>query len=96
MQMDTDGDTSSISVWADALETYLGTDPTKACSASSANSDEPMDNWPLDMNDNQTTSGQDTGSVGGVNGAYNKLVVQGRSLLLSCGPVCGSTSTTTD
>jgi hypothetical protein len=49
MQMDTDKDGFS-----DAMETYLGTDATKSCAQTPAANDEaPLDNWPMDFNDDQ-------------------------------------------
>ena len=45
-QMDTDGDG-----WSDALESYFGTDPVFACSANTGANNEPINHWPLDLND---------------------------------------------
>jgi len=45
-QMDTDDDG-----WSDALETYFGTDPVFACPANTTSGNEPVNNWPLDLND---------------------------------------------
>ena len=46
--LDSDGDGFSNSV-----ETYLGTDPNRACPATPAANDEPVDTWPPDFDDNQ-------------------------------------------
>lgn len=52
LQMDTDGDGFS-----DAQETYMGTDPTKPCAQTAAgNNETPLDNWPYDLDDNQTAA----------------------------------------
>lgn len=57
LQMDSDGDNiiaSPTSFWTDAVETYLGTDATKPCAQSTtANNETPLDNWPLDFDDNR-------------------------------------------
>jgi hypothetical protein len=56
-QADSDGDTvtaSPTSFWTDAIETYLGTDATKPCAQNTtANNEGPLDNWPLDFDDNR-------------------------------------------
>jgi hypothetical protein len=56
-QADADGDTvtaSPTSFWTDAIETYLGTDATKPCAQNTtANNEGPLDNWPLDFDDNR-------------------------------------------
>jgi hypothetical protein len=68
--MDTDGDTVTptvgvISYFTDAVETYLTTDPTKPCAqtrtptAGATNDESPLDNWPLDMDDNGLVNGAD-------------------------------------
>jgi hypothetical protein len=60
-QQDSDGDTitgTPTSFFTDAIETYLGTDPTKPCAATrapgNANNEGPLDHWPLDFDDNGT------------------------------------------
>jgi hypothetical protein len=64
-QMDSDGDSvvpaaGSTSTFTDAVEAYLGTDPTKPCAADSTSDNEgPLDNWPLDLNDNRGAAGND-------------------------------------
>ena len=76
--MDSDGDTLGGGPnGSDAIETYIGTDPAKSCSASATLNNEPMDNFILDLNDDKLFTGQDTGAFGGINGGYNKYVVQG-------------------
>ena len=56
--LDTDNDT-----WADAEETYLGTETTKACAQSSVVSNEaPLDNWPFDFNDSSHANTIDIGT----------------------------------
>ena len=71
-QMDADGDTvtpdsGSPSNWSDVIETYLGTDPTKPCAQNStANNEGPLDNWPLDMDDNRLVNGTDYQKFGTV------------------------------
>jgi len=37
----------------DAVESYIGTDPNRACSATAAANDEPVDAWPPDFNDDR-------------------------------------------
>lgn len=71
LQLDSDGDNvvpafgGTISYFTDAAETYLTTDPTKPCAqtrvptAGAANDEGPLDNWPLDMNDDGLISGSD-------------------------------------
>jgi Thrombospondin type 3 repeat/Dockerin type I domain len=40
--------------FSDTMETYLGTDATKPCAqTSTANDEQPLDNWPFDFNDDQ-------------------------------------------
>jgi hypothetical protein len=77
-QMDTDGDTQVVfgaAIWSDAVETYLGTDPTKSCAQdATANNEAPMDNWPYDLNDSGTVSGPDVGAFAP---AYGKNTVNG-------------------
>lgn len=73
LQMDTDGDTVSplagpVSNWSDAMESYLGTDGTKPCAQSpvggaSLNNEGPLDNWPIDFDDNGIVSGADIGKM---------------------------------
>jgi hypothetical protein len=63
--MDSDGDTvlplaAAQSTFTDAVETYLGTDPTKPCSANNtADNEGPLDGWPLDVTDNRGVAGND-------------------------------------
>lgn len=60
MQMDTDGDG-----WSDVMETYLGTDPGKACAQDApANNESPMDNWPYDLDDNSVAGLSDITKFG--------------------------------
>jgi Thrombospondin type 3 repeat len=67
LQMDTDHD-----YFSDAIETYLGTDPTKSCAqVATANNEAPLDNWPLDLNDDRLSGGADVVSFGPV---FNKSV----------------------
>jgi hypothetical protein len=70
LQMDSDGDGTS-----DAVETYIGTDPTKGCAQNTTqNNEQPFDNWIMDFNDNALVNGQDVGAYGP---AYNKPVSGG-------------------
>jgi hypothetical protein len=48
-----------ISIWSDAAEAYLGTDPTKPCAQDSPANNEIIDNWPLDFDDNRVVNGSD-------------------------------------
>ena len=62
--IDSDGDT-----WEDAQETYLGTDPTRACQQNpefpatmgGMNNETPLDNWPMDYNDDGVANTADVG-----------------------------------
>jgi hypothetical protein len=56
--------------FSDARETYMGTNPTVVCAATSAPNNEPEpDAWPVDMNDDQRATsidvGQFVGRIGG-------------------------------
>lgn len=57
---DCDGFPDSVGTSSTGPETYIGTDAALACSATSAQNDEP-DAWPPDFNDNQIVNGQDLG-----------------------------------
>jgi hypothetical protein len=70
LQQESDGDSVAPTVglqnfFTDAVETYLTTDPTKPCAqtptppSANANNEGPLDNWPLDMNDDSFVTGSD-------------------------------------
>ncbi len=92
-QMDSDGDTVTptagvISKWTDAIETYLGTDETKPCAQSNtANNETPLDNMPLDFDDNRTVTGADWLKVAGVinNGGSRAINLPPASGLVTAG-----------
>ena len=56
---DTDGDGFS-----DAAETFMGTDPIKACPATSIANDESIDAWPPDIDDDQIVDITDIAQLG--------------------------------
>ncbi|MEO8458031.1 MAG: thrombospondin type 3 repeat-containing protein, partial [Chloroflexota bacterium] len=76
LQMDTDLDKQS-----DAVETYLGSDVTKACAqTTTANDEDPRDNWPLDFSDDGIASVPDVikfGAAFGKNIAAGSVTVSG-------------------
>lgn len=75
---DCDGFPDSVMAAGKAPEPYIGTDPAVACAATVAANDEGgLDAMPMDFNDDQIISGQDTGKYGGPSGAYNHLVSAG-------------------
>jgi hypothetical protein len=60
LQIDNDGDKFST-----FQETYNGTDATKNCAQDSiANNEAPLDNWPLDFNDDQSVKSGDLSKYG--------------------------------
>lgn len=68
--IDSDGDG-----FTDALETYMGTDPTKSCAQDvTQNNETPFDNWPLDFNDSGNINVLDVSSY---SSQFNKNVGAG-------------------
>jgi lysophospholipase L1-like esterase len=75
---DCDGFPDSVMALGKAPEPAIGTDPALGCAATSTANDEPTpDAMPMDFNDDQIISGQDTGRYGGPFGAFNHLVSAG-------------------
>ena len=75
---DCDGFPDSVAAAGKAPEPAIGTDPAKGCAADTTANNEPTpDAMPMDFNDDQIISGQDTGKYGGPYGAYNHLVSAG-------------------
>jgi hypothetical protein len=75
LQIDNDGDKFST-----FQETYNGTDATKNCAQDSiANNEAPLDNWPLDFNDDQSVKSGDLskyGALGVLNTVANTAAKQ--------------------
>jgi hypothetical protein len=61
---DCDGFADSVSALARASESFLGTNAADQCSNTSTAGDEPVDAWPVDLNDDQRTNLSDVVMIG--------------------------------
>lgn len=75
---DCDGFPDTVNASGKAHETYIATDPVKACAVTPAANDEGgPDAMPPDFNDDRLINGQDSGKFGGPFGSFNKHVSDG-------------------
>ena len=70
---DCDSFPDTVKMGTHAAESFIGTDPTRQCAATSTRNDEAIDSWPEDFDDNRLVGLQDIGTFNPLIGARSGI-----------------------